>query len=222
MKRTLTRFLFFVLCLHTPGYAMTSEELTTALKKQRADEVALLEAFPVEIEAQQPEFLGGARYLRVSVLDPHHPHLLHYVAAADGKRIYRLKLGQPELERMQKEIAPEIKNEEMALRYVQWLLQVSEGSAFWLVSSLKDVPFQPVAEGEEDLAKEIAKAKKQLGSKISAPSARPAEDGFTVTQEAVRGSDLVRYQATVSKNGRTDVKKQTLVSELPVVYVLEE
>ncbi|MGH7806257.1 MAG: hypothetical protein ACREQJ_18055 [Candidatus Binatia bacterium] len=222
MKRTLTRFLFFVLSLHTPGYAMTSEELTAALKKQGADEVALLEAFPVEIEAQQPDFLGGARYLRVSVLDPHHPHLLHYVAGAEGNRIYRLKLGQPELERMQKELAPEIENEEMALRYVQWVLQVSEGPAFWLLSSVKDVPFQPVAEGEEDLAKEIAKAKKQLASKISAPKASAAKDGFTVTQEAVRGLDLVRYEAAVAKNGRTELKKQTLVSELPVVYVLEE
>jgi hypothetical protein len=218
-KGTLWRFLLFVLLLNTPGYAMTSEELIAALKTTDAGEVPLLESFPVKIEEKRYDFLNGGVYLRVSVLNPHHPHVLHYVMEPGG-RIYRLKLGKSELERMQTDLKIEIKDPDMALRYTQWMLEVTEGPALWLVSSVEGVPFQPVAPGEDELAKRIEKAKKEIASKISTPSARPDKDGFAVTQEAVQGRNLVRYEVAVSARGQCEVRKQTLLADLPVVYVL--
>jgi hypothetical protein len=209
------------LALQTPGYAMTSEELIGSLKKMGAGEAKVLETSPVEIEEKHYDFLRSGVYLRVTVLAPHHPHLLNYVVGPGGD-IYRLKLGAPELERMRADLKLEIKDPEMALRYAQWVLEVTEGPALWLLSSVKDVPFQPVAEGEEQLAKEIEKAKAVLASKISAPTAKSEKNGFAVTQDAVRERDLVRYDVTVSTRGQCDVERQTLLTDLPVVYVLED
>lgn len=210
-----------LLVFQTPGYPMTSDELVSALEKAGADETPLLKSNPVVIEEMQPDFLAGASYLRVTVRAPHHPHLLQYVAAPNGT-VYRLKLGAAELERMRGDLKLDLKSSDMALHYVQWLLDVSEGPAFWLVSSLKDVPFQPVAAGEEDLAKEIDEAKKKIAPLITAPKATVETDGFSVTQQAVGGSDLVRYDVKVSRQGACEVKTETLAPELPVVYVVEE
>jgi hypothetical protein len=207
--------------LRAPGYPMTSDQLVSALEKAGADETPLLKSNPVVIEEMQPDFLAGASYLRVTVRARHHPHLLQYVAAPNGT-IYRLKLGAAELERMRADLKLELKSSDMALHYVQWLLDVTEGPAFWLVSSLKDVPFQPVAAGEDDLAKEIDEAKKKIAPLVAPPTATAQSDGFSVTQQAVRGSDLVRYDVKVSRQGAYDVKTMMLASELPVVYVLEE
>ena len=203
------------------GYSMTSDELVSALEKAGADETALLKSNPVTIEETRPDFLAGASYLRVTVRGRRHPHLLQYVAAPNGT-IYRLKLGAAELERMRGDLKLDLKSPDMALHYVQWLLDVTEGPAFWLVSSLKDVPFQPVAAGEDELAKEIDEAKKKIAPLIEPPKATAQSDGFSVTQEAVRGSDLVRYDVKVSRQGACEVKTKTLAPELPVVYVLEE
>lgn len=200
---------------------MTSDELIGALKKAGAGEVGLLESFPLKIEEKRYDFLGNGVYLRVSVADPHHPHLLHYVTAPGGG-VYALKLGKPELDRMQADLALAIKNADMALRYAQWVLEVTEGPALWLLSSVQDVPFQPVAEGEEELRSEIEQAKKAVAAKISAPNAKADKGGFAVTQEAVQERDLVRYEVAVSQVGRCEVKRQTLVTDLPVVYVMEE
>jgi hypothetical protein len=210
-----------LLVLAAPGYAMTSDELVSALEKAGADETPLVKAGPVQIEETKPDFLAGASYLRVTVLGRRHPHLLRYVAAPNGT-IYRLKLGTAELERMRGDLKLDLKSPDMALHYVQWLLDVTEGPAFWLVSSLKDVPFQPVGAGEADLAKEIDEAKKKIAPLIAAPKAAAETDGFSVTQLAVRGSDLVGYDVKVSRRGACDVKTKTLAPELPVVYVLEE
>jgi len=65
-------------------------------------------------------------------------------------------------------------------------------------------------------------AKKSIASKVSAPSARAEGVGFSVTQEAVHETDLVRYEVAVSPSGHCEVKKQTLAADLPVVYVAED
>jgi hypothetical protein len=210
-----------LLVFQTAGYAMTTDELVSGLEKAGADETPLLKSNPVTIEETRPDFLAGASYLRVTVRGRRHPHLLQYVAAPNGT-IYRLKLGAAELERMRGDLKLDLKSPDMALHYVQWLLDVTEGPAFWLVSSLKDVPFQPVAAGEDELAKEIDEAKKKIAPLIEPPKATAQSDGFSVTQEAVRGSDLVRYDVKVSRQGACEVKTKTLAPELPVVYVLEE
>jgi hypothetical protein len=200
---------------------MTSEELIGALKKAGAGEVELLESFPLEIEEKRYDFLGSGVALRVSVSDPHHPHLLRYVVGPAGT-VYALGLGKAELERMQTDLKLEIKDPDMALRYAQWVLEVTEGPALWPLSSVDDVPFQPLAEGEDELRSEIEKAKKEMASRISRPSAESAKDGFAVTQEAVQGTDLVRYEVAVTKQGRCTVKKQILLADVPVVYVMED
>ena len=222
-RATIISALMMLLSLLVPasGYSMTSDELVSALEKAGADETALLKSNPVTIEETRPDFLAGASYLRVTVRGRRHPHLLQYVAAPNGT-IYRLKLGAAELERMRGDLKLDLKSPDMALHYVQWLLDVTEGPAFWLVSSLKDVPFQPVAAGEDELAKEIDEAKKKIAPLIEPPKATAQSDGFSVTQEAVRGSDLVRYDVKVSRQGACEVKTKTLAPELPVVYVLEE
>ena len=198
--------------------AMTSRELIGALEKAGAPEVQTLKAFPVEIAEAKHDFLGAGTYLRVTVLN-RHTHLLHYVAGPGGQ-IYRLKLGKPEIERMQSELKIQIANADTALRYAQWLLQVTEGPALWLLSSVEDVPFQPVPAGKAKLAKRVEQAKKEVIRRISKPSARAQDDGFVITQEAVQRRDLVRYEVTVSAKGAFTVAKEELVPELPVVYVL--
>src|SRR5262249_1142222 len=144
---TLVTLLFIVLFQPGMGGAMTTEELMGALKKAGAGEVEVLKAFPLEMEEKRYDFLGEGTYVRVNVLDPHHPHVLHYGVGPGGK-IYRMKLGKGELERMRTDLKVEIKSGEMALRYAQWVLEVMEGPALWLVSTVEDVPFQPVGEGE--------------------------------------------------------------------------
>jgi hypothetical protein len=198
---------------------MTAEELTDALRKAGATEVSLLESNPSKIEEERFDFLGGGLYLRVKVLGPYHAHLLHYVMAPGGK-LYQLKLGKAELERMQTDLKVEIKDRDLALRYAQWVLRVTEGPALWLLSSVEDVPFQPAASSEAELAKRIETAKKEIAAKISPPNARPDGNGFVVTQEAVKDRDLVRYEVTVSAQGRYEIRKQTLVPQIPVVYML--
>ncbi len=206
------------LALASGSPAMTSRELIGALEKAGAPEVRTLKAFPVELEEKKHDFLGAGAYLRVKVLN-RHIHTLHYVAGPGGE-IYRLKLGKPEIERMQSALKIEIKNSDAALRYVQWLLEVTEGPALWLLSSVDDVPFQPVPKGKDKLAKRVEQAKKEIMRRISKPSARSQDDGFIVTQEAVQRRDLVRFEVTVSSKGGTVVAKEKLVPELPVVYVL--
>jgi hypothetical protein len=112
-----------------PSLAMNVDELTQRLQAVDAGEVALLKANPVKIEEQRPDFLRGASFLRVTVLAPHHPHLLFYVVAPSGG-IYRLKLGPSKIARMQTDLDLRVMDEDTALRYAQWLLETTQGASF--------------------------------------------------------------------------------------------
>ena len=198
---------------------MTAEELLRALERAGSTDVEALKSFPLAIEEKRHDFLGGGVYLRVTIRNRHHPQLRHYVAAPGGN-IYRIAAGGHELERMQKDLKPSIRDTDAALRYAQWVLEVTEGPTLWLLSSVKDVPFKAVAENDEQLAREVAEAKEMLARRISPPTARAQSDGFVVTQEAVHERKLVRYEVEISAQGHCHVKREALTGELPVVYVL--
>lgn len=219
-KRLLGRIaaLLLVAASCPEGFAMNADELVQRLRRAGADELRLVESNPIEIDESKPDFLGGASYLRVTVREQHHPHVLLYVAAPGGA-LYRPKLGQREIERMQTELELEITDEDAALRYAQWLLALTQGTAFWPVAELDDVPFMPAAPEETELRGRIEAAKASIASRIEPPRVSPARDGFLVTQTAVRGRDFVRYEVHVTHVGRAEVKTETLEPQIPVVYV---
>lgn len=224
MSRTTKRWLermaamLLVAASCAEGFAMDVDELVQRLRRAGADELRLVESNPVEIDETKPDFLRGASFLRVTVREAHHPHLLLYVAAPGGA-LYRPKLGQREIERMQTELELKITDEDAALRYAQWLLALTEGAAFWPVAALDDVPFLPAAPEEAELRGRIEAAKASIASRIEPPRVSPARDGFLVIQTAVRGRDFVRYEVLVTHVGRAEVKTETLERQIPVVYV---
>jgi hypothetical protein len=200
------------------GFAMNVDELVERLRRAGADELRLVESNRVEIDETKPDFLRGASFLRVTVREAHHPHVLHYVVAPGGA-LYRPKLGQREIDRMQTELELTITDEDAALRYVQWLLALTQGTAFWPVADLDDVPFMPAAPEEAELLGRIEAAKASITRRIEPPRVRPARDGFLVTQTAVRGRDFVRYEVRVTHVGRVEIETETLERQIPVVYV---
>lgn len=192
---------------------MTSEEVIAALKQVAPQDKALAQ-YPFQAAQYPHDFLGGAVHLRVTILHPNHPILRHYVAAPGGK-VYRPRAGEAELERMRTDLKLRIADADQALRYAQWVLDVTDGPALRLLSSAADIPFPADVAG--DLANKIEDAKKELARKVSAPTARPRENGFDITQEAVHRSDLVRYEVQVSTDGRIEVKKEILARNVPGV-----
>src|ERR1700719_386449 len=63
---------------------------------------------PVEIKQSQPDFLGGAYYLQVEVLAPHHPRFANYVFRADKGLYSAGSLG--DLNRLPTELGMSIKD----------------------------------------------------------------------------------------------------------------
>ena len=208
-----------LLALHTTAYAMTPEELIGALKRMGSKDAELLEAFPFDIEEERPDFLAGARSLRVTIRYAFHPALFRYAVAPDGK-MYSLATPA-DVARMQTDLKLSIKDPEMAVRYAQWLLQSTEGPTLWLLSSVDDVPFRPTRVDQPKLAEEIEDARRTLARRISRPSARARDDGdgFVVTQEALHQEKLVRYDVAISPTGHTQIKREPLTPALPVVSV---
>ena len=201
----------------TSAEAMTKDELLVLLKKTGAPETSLVEEFPATIEERSFDFLGGGTYLRVMLIQPDHPAVLNFVWQ-DGKLV-RLPRTDQELAGLDRRINVSIKNADMALRYARWALDVSQGTAFWLVSSVEDVPFMPAAPDEQELAAELSKARRDLAAKIQPPSVKESQTTFEVTQFAVKGRDLVRYTINVSRLGHLRIDEQTVSAGIPVVYV---
>jgi hypothetical protein len=218
MQCALPLALFVPLAVATPGAeAMTKDELLALLKKTGAPETSLVEEFPATIEERSFDFLGGGTYLRVMLSQPDHPVVLNFVWQ-DGKLV-RLPRTAQELAELDRRINVSIKSADMALRYARWALDASRGGAFWLVSSVEDVPFLPAAPDEQDLAAEVSKARSDLAAKIHPPSVKEEQATFEVTQFAVEGRDLVRYTINVSRLGHLRLEEQTVSAGIPVVYV---
>src|SRR5262245_2584432 len=201
----------------TSAQAMTKDELLALLKKSHAPETSLVEEFPVNIEERSFDFLDGGTYLRVMLIQPDHPAVLNFVWQ-DGNLV-RLPRTDQELAGLDRRISVSIKSADMALRYARWALDVSQGTAFWLVSSIEDVPFMPAAPDEQELAAQISNARSDLAAKIQPPSVKESQATFEVTQFAVKGRDLVRYTINVSRLGHLRIDERTVAAGIPVVYV---
>ena len=189
-----------------------TESLT--LDQQIADLKNGDDGSPVEIKQSQPDFLAGAYYLEVEVLAPYHPRFSNYVFRAD-KGIYSADLLD-NLNRLPTELGISIKDADMALRFAQWRLRLTEGSAFWPISSSQDVPF---IEKMPIFAEAVQNAKTAIAGMVAPPAASTDHDGFTVTQHAVVGTTLVRYQAFIGQNARWTCSKAILARDLPVISV---
>jgi hypothetical protein len=166
---------------------------------------------PVEVKQSQPDFLAGAYYLEAEVLAPYHPRFSNYVFRAD-KGVYWVG-SIDNLNRLPAELGLSMKDADMALRFAQWRLQQTEGSSFWPVSSDYEVPF---IEKMPMFAEAVQKAKTAIAGMVTPPAASPDHDGFTVTQYAVVGTTLVRYQAFIGRNATWSCSKAILARDLPV------
>ncbi len=171
---------------------------------------------PVAIKQSQPDFLAGAYYLEVEVLAPYHPRFSNYVFRAD-KGIYSADLLD-NLNRLPGELGISIRDADMAVRFAQWRLRLTEGSAFWLISSLQDVPFI-APESMPMFAEAVRKAKTAITGMVAPPAASADRDGFRVTQYAVIGTTLARYQAFVGRGATWSCTKAMLAHDLPVISV---
>lgn len=196
--------------------AMTTQELAEALRKAGLPQATVVGSLPGQVEEQTPDFLNGGTYLRVTLNDPHHPHVLSFVR--QGDRIVAIERGPDGLKRAGTDLQVSVRNADSALRYVQWLLDVTGGGAFWRVSSVSDVPFLPAAADEADLQQRIAAARKDLEGRIQPPHAEESGAAFVVRQDAVAGRDLVQYTVRVSRLGLPTLEKTTVARDLPVVY----
>jgi hypothetical protein len=106
----------------------------------------------------------------------------------------------------------------MALRFAQWRLRLTEGSAFWLISSSQEVPFIS-PERMPMFAESVQKAKTAIVGMVAPPAASMDHDGFTVTQHAVTGTTLVRYHAFIGRDATWSCTKTILARDLPVISV---
>jgi len=197
-------------------HGMTSEQLLAALEKDGAPEAELVKKFPTEVDEQSLEFLDGGKYLRAVVHEPKHPAVLHFVEQKG--EIRRLPRGTDGIKRLDQALDISIKDSAAALRYARWALEVGHGGAFWLISSVDDVPFLPAAEGEKELAAQVDKARADLSGKIRPPSVEDGKPSFRVTQFAVKGRDLVRYTIDVSRLGHLAIDSEVVSADIPVVY----
>ncbi len=217
MERVLALMLWPLAIAVTDAEAMTKDELLALLKKSAAPETRVVEQFPATIEERSFDFLDGGTYLQVTLSQPNHPAELDFVWQHD--KLVRLPRSSEELGELDRQIDVSIKSADMALRYARWALAVSQGNAFWLVSSVEDIPFMPAAPDEQDLAAEVSKTRGELASKIQPPSVKEEQATFEVTQFAVKGRDLVRYTINVSRLGHLRIDEQTMSTDIPVVYV---
>jgi hypothetical protein len=200
--------------LSVEGRATSLDELVGELKKSNPGAAELITSYPVDIRESQPDFLGGAAYLQITVRMPYHPTFLRLVYGPD-KGLY-WPGSVEELERLRTQLGITIKDAGMAQRYVQWRLDHTEGSAFWPVSSMEQIPF---IEGLPLYAKDVEKAKTAVAGKIGSPTAEPDRDGFAVTQSAVQLRSLVRYNVRVERDARWSCSKTQIVADLPVIEV---
>jgi len=191
-----------------------TESLT--LDQQIADLKNSNDGSPVEIKHSQPDFLAGAYYLEVEVLAPYHPRFSNYVFRAD-RGIYSADLID-NLNRLPTEFGISIKDADMAMRFAQWRLRLTEGSAFWPISSPLEVPFIS-PEKMPMFAEAVQKAKTTIAGMVAPPAASTDHDGFTVTQYAVVGTTLVRYQAFIGQTAGWTCTKAILARDLPVISV---
>ena len=114
----------------------------------------------------------------------------------------------------------DIRSPTIALAYAQWLLAQTEGKAFWLVSSLKDVPFLPEDKSDTDRTELLAKARSQLLAKIATPTVAQTPEGYSVVQIAVKNRDLIRFNGVVTRTGGWTSTVTKLATDIPVVYIL--
>jgi hypothetical protein len=187
--------------------SLTLDQQIAALKNSNGSS-------PVEIKQSQPDFLAGAYYLEVEVLAPYHPRFSNHVFRAD-KGIYSADLLD-DLNRLPTELGISIKDADMALRFAQWRLRLTEGSAFWPISSSEEVPF---IQKMPMFAEAVQKTKTAIAGMVAPPTASTDHEGFRVTQHAVIGTTLVRYQAFIGRDATWSCTKAMLARDLPVISV---
>lgn len=208
---------FSVVVLPGMGLGMTTDELADALRKARLPEAGVVSRLPGAVEEESPDFLGGGRYVKVTLDDPSHSHVLQFVH--QGAKWVRIPQGVDGLKRLSSAVQLTVKTPDAALRYVQWALDTTASGPFWRLGSVADVPFLPASEDETDLKQRLAAARSELASKVQAPKVEESGSFFVVHQDAVVGRDLVRYTVNVSKLGAVTVKTETVARDLPVVSV---
>lgn len=202
----------------TPVPPATTQDLAEALRKARSPLADVVAAHPGAVEEWPLDFLGDGVFIRATLDDGYRSRVLHFVR--QGKRIIPIERGREGRARIQRDVRLSVRDGDAAVRYLQWLLDVTTEGGIWLVKSPDEVPFILTKKEDVDLNAKIGAARQDLAGKIQPPSVDASGPGFVVRQDAVVGRDLVRYTAKVSKLGLTTVEQATLAKDLPVSNLL--
>ncbi len=196
----------------------TTQDLEKELRKSRlpeqADRVASL---PGTVEEWSFDFLDGGVYVKATLDGPVRTEVLQFVRQKG--HLIPIGRGRAGRERIANDVHVSIRGANVALRYVQWLLEVT-GEGVWLVSSPDDVPLLSPRRDNLDLKAKVDGARQELASKVTPPGAADSGTVFTVHQDAVAGRDLVRYTVKVSRLGLPTVGEEKIVGDLPVVALI--
>lgn len=201
----------------TPVPPMTTKELAEILRKARMPQAEAVATLPGFVQESTLDFLGGATYLKVTLDRAFRSEVYHFVRKGD--RVSFIPPGREGWNEVVNHFDVSVKDPDMALSYVQWLLDATSEGSFWLVQSVGEVPFLPAGREDKSLWAQIEAARKKLEGKVEAPRAEAKEGVFLVQQDAVVGRSLVRYNVRVSKLGLPTVETTTLAEDLPVVSV---
>ncbi len=199
-----------------PTPAMTTTQLADALRKARLPQAEIVAALPGVVEQSSFDFLNGGTYLKVTLERGFRSQVYHFVRK--GGRLSPISPGREGRDKIVNDFDLSVRSPEAALRYVQWLLDVTSEGGFWLVQSVDDVPFLPVNQKDNKaLREQIDASRGSVQDAIKPARAEASGTMFVVQQDAVTGRDLVRYSVKVSKLGLPTIEVTTLAKDLPVV-----
>jgi hypothetical protein len=210
-------FSFTLVAARGMAVAMTMDELAEALRRARLPQADVVAELPGEVDEQSFDFLKGGTYLKVTLHGPWRTQILRFVR--QGSLLIPIQHGREGRQRITSDLDISVRSADAALRYVQWLLDVTREGGLWLVESVDDVPFMRATHKEKDLQAQIHAVRQDLESKIEPSGAEESGPVFVVHQDAVAAHDLVRYTVKVSRLGLASIEITTIARDLPVVYV---
>lgn len=207
-----------VLLFALPAGAMEKTELVRALRAMASKEADLVEKHPVDLVEEPLEFLAPYVSVRVTVRLKHHPFV--FVAAwRAGSNAYVISRGAREYELFREAAGLRVQSEPAALAAGKWYLAATEGKSYRRVETLADIPFLPEVAGDEKRAADLKYARERLAEKIFTPTVTCVGDDYQVRLCAIQGRNLMAYTITVTATARITFQTESLVTDLPIVWV---
>lgn len=157
--------------------------------------------------------LKGWKVLELSLATPPRPRRATIGLADDGRAV--ILMGQPASFATVVEGA-QVTTDQQALELVQAYVESTGNLAqpSYPVKSFDEVKFLP--KPNADQAAQIAAAKKDHGSSVTAPSASKSAAGWTVVSWWATGRQLVKHEVTVAADGTLTDAPTVVADRLPV------